>query len=99
MCTTEIKALRDLLAREDITAEEQHAQVLVIIKQTGGWKPEDGDTVCQLCGGENPCWFAPNDLWNKVMGGEPGILCPTCFLVKAAAIRPETVWQINAERS
>lgn len=49
------------------------------------WVPEDGDTRCQLCGQRNVAWFAPNDLWNAVMGGADGVLCPMCFVRKAEA--------------
>lgn len=48
-----------------------------------------GDALCQQCGASNPCWFAPHDLWNRVVGGpdakdDPGgVLCPTCFGIKA----------------
>lgn len=39
--------------------------------------PED---FCQRCGARNTVWFAPNDLWNKVMGGgDIDIVCPECF--------------------
>src|SRR5437868_786969 len=44
------------------------------------------EKVCQDCGGRNPVWFAPNPVWNLVMGGpdakgDPGgIICPVCFI-------------------
>jgi hypothetical protein len=60
---------------------------------TRQWKPTNGDTVCQACMGANPMWWVPSELWNEVMnpdrslptpGGDPGgILCPTCFLLRA----------------
>lgn len=43
--------------------------------------PED---TCQRCGGRNPVWYAPNYLWNGVMGSPNGIICPTCFYVAAS---------------
>ena len=44
------------------------------------------------CGHPNPIWFADNELWNAVMGGKAakddpgGVLCPTCFMLKAGEI-------------
>lgn len=39
------------------------------------------EAICQRCGGPNPIWHAPSDLWNRVMGGPNGIVCPTCFIL------------------
>ena len=52
------------------------------------WRPEDGDSRCQECGRANPVWWAEDEVWNLVMGGDAqreagGILCPTCFIIKA----------------
>jgi len=53
------------------------------------WVLSDGDSRCQDCGGPNPLWTADNDLWNRVLTGDPHtpldgvILCPTCFALKA----------------
>ena len=66
--------------------------------------PEDLEAVCQECHRPNPVWFAPNRLWNFVMGGEAatddpgGFLCPCCFIQKAEAqgIRP-TGWMLRQE--
>lgn len=63
------------------------------------------ETRCDECGGVNPVWFAPNDVWNLVVGGpdatdDPGgILCPICFIRKAegAGVRP-TAWALSPER-
>ncbi|MAG25057.1 hypothetical protein CMI47_05695 [Candidatus Pacearchaeota archaeon] len=44
------------------------------------------------CGHPNPIWFADNELWNAVMGGDGatddpgGVLCPTCFMLKAGEV-------------
>lgn len=54
---------------------------------------------CEDCDRPNPVWFAPNELWNLVMGGpeakgDPGgMLCPNCFMERAekAGIVP-TAW-------
>jgi len=58
------------------------------------------ETGCQECGGENPVWFAPHDLWNRVMGGEDckddpgGILCPVCFIRRAEMAGIKDVWTV-----
>jgi len=58
-------------------------------------------TGCQECGGENPVWFAPHDLWNRVMGGEDckddpgGILCPVCFIRRAEQVGIKEIWWVG----
>ena len=42
------------------------------------WRPEDGDTRCQVCGRRNPVWWANNEDWNALMPDD-GILCPSCY--------------------
>ncbi len=53
------------------------------------WRPSDGESRCQSCGGMNPVWHTDNLVWNRVVGGTereaPGILCPSCFLIQAEA--------------
>lgn len=35
---------------------------------------------CDECGRMyRAAWFAPSDVWNRLVGGEGGQLCPTCF--------------------
>lgn len=52
---------------------------------------ERREDTCDCCGRHNPVWFAPNGLWNLVLGGpeaegDPGgFLCPVCFIAKADA--------------
>lgn len=49
-------------------------------------------------------WFAPNEVWNSVMGGvdatdDPGgFLCPVCFIEMAefAGMQP-TAWILTPE--
>jgi hypothetical protein len=63
-----------------------------------------GDRVCDDCGQNNPVWFAPVALWNRVVGGpeakgDPGgVLCPICFIRRAegAGVRP-TAWIVQPE--
>lgn len=65
------------------------------------WKPSDGDTVCQNCGQPNPIWFAPNEVWNRIVGGpdatdDPGgVLCPCCFMAKGDD--GIVVWEVRPE--
>lgn len=57
---------------------------------------------CQECGFTFRPWFAPDRLWNLVMGGpgakdDPGgVVCPNCFieLAEAAGINPPA-WCIS----
>lgn len=59
---------------------------------------------CDDCNRNNPVWFAPNELWNLVIGGpsataDPGgICCPICFIERAenCGIRP-TAWKLDRE--
>jgi hypothetical protein len=63
------------------------------------------EIVCEDCSGFNPVWFAPNDIWNLVMGGpeakgDPGgMVCPSCFVARAekAGVVP-TAWMLVPER-
>ncbi|MDP9113881.1 MAG: hypothetical protein M3O20_09375, partial [Acidobacteriota bacterium] len=41
------------------------------------------ENMCQECGGPNPVWFAPNHIWNQIVGSEAGMLCPVCFIKRA----------------
>ncbi len=54
--------------------------------------PED---FCQECGRPNIVWFAPNELWNKIVGSSDGILCPTCFAKRAEKITGKIVWRFE----
>ena len=55
--------------------------------------PED---YCQLCGGQNSCWFAPNELWN-LYHGKWNILCPTCFAMLAKTAGFDPAWKLEPE--
>jgi len=71
-----------------------------ILALTNTPTPPD-ETGCQECGGENPVWFAPHDLWNRVMGGEDckddpgGILCPVCFIRRAERVGIKEIWRVG----
>lgn len=41
--------------------------------------PSHIEAKCQECGGKNIGWYADNWLWNLVMRGKEGIICPDCF--------------------
>jgi hypothetical protein len=70
-----------------------------------GFDPSRCENRCDDCGGVNPVWYAPNALWNLVVGGpeakgDPGgFICPGCFIARAEAsgIRP-TAWELRPER-
>tara|TARA_Y100000588_G_scaffold303804_1_gene326416 strand:- start:437 stop:967 length:531 start_codon:yes stop_codon:yes gene_type:complete len=61
--------------------------------------PQEGDTTCQECGRDNPVWFAPNDVWNRVVGerGTVRVLCPCCFMAKGDD--GKVVWEVRPEGS
>lgn len=56
--------------------------------------PED---YCQRCGGPNVVWFAPNELWNQVMGSGDGIVCPVCFVKAAERVGISAVWCVTPD--
>lgn len=39
--------------------------------------------MCQECKRSYPDWLTPRDIWMRVIGEYNGMLCPTCFLIKA----------------
>jgi hypothetical protein len=48
---------------------------------------EHPEKRCQRCGQLNPCWYAPNALWNTVTGHPAGlVICPQCFQDDADAM-------------
>ena len=59
---------------------------------------------CDDCQSPYAVWFAPNPIWNLVMGGpdakgDPGgMLCPRCFTLRAeaAGVKP-TAWEVKPE--
>jgi len=60
--------------------------------------------VCDRCDENYPTpWFAPNFLWNIVVGGpgyrgDPGgMLCPNCFIEKAEERGVRAIWKVSAE--
>lgn len=61
------------------------------------------EDTCQLCGLPNPVWFAPNELWNKVMrdpdeGDKYQFICPRCFAFEAEAVGiTPTAWVLQVE--
>jgi hypothetical protein len=75
------------------------------VVSTKGFNPARCESRCDDCGGVNPVWFAPNPLWNLVIGGpeakgDPGgFICPGCFIVRAEAVGiKHTAWQLRPER-
>lgn len=60
---------------------------------------------CDDCQQPYAVWFAPNPIWNFVMGGpdckgDPGgMLCPRCFTLRAeAAGMVPTAWEVRPEQ-
>ena len=53
---------------------------------------------CQTCGRSyEVVWAAPNPLWNDLMGGSEGMLCPDCFSMKASAAGYAPFWVCHPE--
>lgn len=51
-------------------------------------EPWEGNGPCEDCGGRNFPWSAPHELWESVMGCEPGaggIICAQCFTIRCHA--------------
>lgn len=46
--------------------------------------PGFNDNVCQNCVRAYPDWLTPRFSWLEVVGQYNGMLCPTCFLIRAA---------------
>ena len=66
--------------------------------------PTEELVACDDCHGPVPSWFAPNDLWNKVMGGadakdDPGgMLCVHCFIRRAEIVEVKpAAWRLDAD--
>lgn len=53
--------------------------------------------VCQVCGGQNPVWFAPNELWNQVIGDSLHFTCPNCFIWEAEKQGVALSWRVEPE--
>lgn len=55
---------------------------------------------CEDCGCQMLAWFAPNMIWNRVVGGpdaqyDPGgVLCPSCFIKRAEIAGIIEVWKL-----
>lgn len=80
----------------DTFLAEQVRQVMYQRDKAG----DDPTNACRDCGIDNPVWFAPNEVWNAVMGDHTGFLCPRCFIVRAEAsgLVP-TAWVLTPERT
>lgn len=84
-----VKATPETLARW-----AAHADALFEASQGAGCS-NFSEAICERCGRDNIVWYAPNDVWNRVMPDDGGILCPVCFVQAAeqAGIAP-TVWRL-----
>lgn len=67
-------------------------------------QPGISESICQVCDGINPVWFAPNELWNKVMRYPDGreesekinFICPNCFIQEAIKLElAPRVWRLS----
>lgn len=62
--------------------------------------------LCQICNQEYVTpWYAPNDLWNKVMRHPDGrelseqyaFVCPGCFMKRAKELGVEPAWSLTTD--
>lgn len=61
-------------------------------------QPELPELICERCGGPNVTWFAPNEVWNRVVGSPNGIWCPGCFISHAEANGfDDRAWKVEPE--
>lgn len=65
------------------------------------WVTRYPSEVCQQCGRRNghdlgdTWWHAHGDLWDRVVGGYAGVLCPRCFTRKASSLGIKVAWEAN----
>ena len=69
-------AHRKALAEDGIETSEQYQAM----KNESAQPSPDSDGPCWKCGHPCECWFTDSRLWNKVNGGETGLLCLRCFI-------------------
>jgi transcriptional regulator with XRE-family HTH domain len=58
----------------------------------------DSDGPCIDCNYPVEVWFAPNDVWNRVVPGRTGLLCLRCFVVRARQAGLDPSWKLEPER-
>lgn len=52
----------------------------------------DDIETCQGCGRRYDRWWAPQPLWDELIGNYGGLLCPRCFTVRAEAVGVRVCW-------
>lgn len=62
------------------------------------------ELLCQVCNADYPVWFAPNDLWNRVMRlqgyDKYQFVCLNCFAKEAESIGiKSTAWKLTMEET
>lgn len=50
-----------------------------VVLSTNDFEQPHPEDYCKQCGGRNVTWSAENGLWNELMNGPSGIMCPQCF--------------------
>lgn len=98
-----VDALKDAVRRARFHEREnyarwQEAEGTLASLGIRPWQPDDGDSRCKECGRPNVVWFADNTIWNAVMGDGHGVLCPTCFALRADQHLPSRpIWRLTTE--
>jgi hypothetical protein len=62
-------------------------------------EPWEGDSPCEECGAPNICWFAPNRVWNAIMGDDKQkTICVVCFAKRADERGYRGAWLLAPEQ-
>lgn len=93
----DVAAARRFLARVEECCDEIPAA-----PSEGARDAEPRELLCMVCDRDYPTWFAPNDLWNRVMRREDGwdryaFICPSCFGMEARAAGIDGVFKFSVE--
>jgi hypothetical protein len=63
------------------------------------WESWEGNGPCHDCGNRNVVWTTDSATWRAVMGtetNEAGLLCPSCFIIRAFKSGVDGVWTVVA---
>ena len=102
MNTTLIDKLND--AKEEAVAHQEFDLAMRLRELVTELRSRHPEAKCDDCGRPNVVWFAPNEIWNKVIrpNGEvetDPMLCPTCFIRRAETSGIEaTAWKVEPEQ-
>jgi hypothetical protein len=73
-----------------------YRQVLVVEQQHGDVH-RCADCALPTSAAIGSYWLASDELWERVVGDEPIVLCPLCFEARAQALGIAVSWRAEAE--